>query len=79
VSRPDVVIDGEWGLYTCTPLTPAARTFVEEQVAVPDWESPARFHIEGGDRCRALVAGMVASGLHVTVNGTDMDGFTYAG
>ena len=73
----DVAIEGSWGLYSCTPLTRAAQTFVKAKVDIGDWQDPERFHIEGGDRCRALVAGMVAEGLRVEVNGQDMKGFKY--
>jgi hypothetical protein len=73
----DIIVSGEWGLYSCTPLTKRARTFVEGKVILDSWQDPAHFHVEGGDRIRAIIAGMVKDGLRVEVNGADMTGYRY--
>jgi len=77
VKRLDVAVNGSMGLYSCILLTERARRFAKNKIVVGSWQTFAdtRFMIEGGDRCRAIVAGMVKEKLKVTVNGVDMKGF----
>jgi hypothetical protein len=70
----DVMVTGSMGLYAARFATPNARA----------WYRRHHLHlrgartvlngvlvVEGGDRCRDLVAGMVADGLRVEVNGVE--------
>jgi hypothetical protein len=72
----DVEVGGSWGLYSIAPLTRAACAWLRKHASSGErtWLHGALM-CEGGDRCRELVAGMVAAGLAVTVNGVNMAGF----
>jgi hypothetical protein len=79
VTPYDLIISGQWGLYTIAALTKRGRTWTRKHLSGGE-----RTHLngalvcEGGDRCRAIVAGADKDGLRVEVNGVDMKGFRVA-
>lgn len=81
VEALDAVITGSWGLYTVAFLTDAGRAWREEHLPKGDeiTEWCGQVVVEGGDRCRAIVAGMDRDGLQVEVNGVNMKGFGKTG
>ena len=79
MKNPDVIVTGQWGLYSILPMSKRGRAWVKRHLS--DGERTVlngATMCEGGDRCREIVAGMVAQGLRVEVNGVDMKGFRAA-
>lgn len=74
----DLSITGSWGLYSCVMNSQRARRWVEKNVESERIGDGNMFYIEGGDRCREIVAGAVKAKLRVEVNGLDMKGFQAA-
>lgn len=71
----DVSITGAFGLYSIRPRSKKARTWCQNKLTGEQTRLAGAIVCEGGDRCRAIAAGMVYDGLHVEVNGVDMTGF----
>lgn len=71
----DVTIHGTAGLYSARFETPNARGWFRRNLKGPRTVLSGALIVEGADRCRDLVTGMVAAGLRVSVNGVDMKGF----
>jgi hypothetical protein len=73
----DVQITGSMGLYAIQPLTANGTIWIAKNCSSGrrTWQSGALM-CESGDRCRDIVRAMDRDGLSVTVNGTDMAGFS---
>jgi hypothetical protein len=72
----DVQIVGRWGLYSVMPVSRRGRTWSTRHLSGGERVTIGQAIVcDGGDRCRAIVAGMVKDGLRVEVNGVDMKGF----
>jgi len=73
-TTPDVSVSGSWGLYRVHAASLRALRWLRRHLAEGErtWASVDTIVCEGGRECRALVAGMVADGLSVEVNGVDM-------
>ena len=71
----DLVISGQWGLYTIASPTKRGKTWLRKSLAGEQTRLHGAIVCEGGDRCRAIVAGADRSGLRVEVNGLDMRGY----
>lgn len=79
MSKPlDVDINGQMGLYSLARLTERAQRWTTKKLRGEQTILNGAIMVEGGDRCRAIVAAMVADGLRVEVNGVDMKGFRVA-
>lgn len=73
----DLRIQGSWGLYSITTATPKGKRWQKRHLAKGERSVLPNGDLvcEGGDECRAIVAGAVKDGLAVEVNGVDMKGF----
>jgi hypothetical protein len=65
------------GLYAILPLTVNGTVWIAKNCSIGrrTWQAGALM-CEGGEQCREIVRGMDRDGLSVTVNGTDMAGFS---
>lgn len=75
-STLDVKISGAMGFYSIEAQTRAAARWMNLHVEGVHTQRIGEIaHCDDGGLCREIVAGMVADGLHVEVNGVDMKGF----
>ena len=74
----DLSVTGQWGLYEIFTPTTRGKRWVKKNVEADRIELGGAVVVEGGDRCRDIVAGAVKEGLRVEVNGLDMKGFRAA-
>jgi hypothetical protein len=79
-SRPDpfdVVIEGQSGLFTIQPLSPAGKRWCRKHLHASRHVMPRgnAFTCEGDKHCRSIAMAMDRSGLRAKVNGVDMLGF----
>ena len=72
----DVAVSGSMGLYQIAPTTRRGRAWVKRHLSKGERTIlNGAIVCEGGNRCRDIVAAMVAKGLSVEVNGVDMKGY----
>ena len=73
----DVVITGQMGLYGIRAVTPKGRSWVKKHLSGGErTRLGGELMCEGGDRCRDIVGAMDVDGVHVSLNGVDMKGFS---
>jgi hypothetical protein len=72
----DVSISGQMGLYRISHQTRRGRVWCKRHLSKGERTViDGDIICEGGDRCRDIVAAMVADDLRVEVNGTNMEGY----
>lgn len=74
---PDIRVTGSMGLYKIIAPTSAGKRWRKKHLTSGErvLDSAGALVCDGGENCRAIVAGAVKDGLAVEVNGVDMKGF----